>query len=167
MAKKSGKAKGRNKGHLRSVPAAPKMPLQLVLNHRVVDSLAMEFIQWLAPDGAGSSHAVEILELIKLLLSSQHATVGSSSATSFDVDGVDAAVEALAAALDEDEIADAVEDLLSALTVYMDFLDESGRWSGTDAAYEDLQEFLLNPGGSEDAPGGRPVIVPALTDEEQ
>ncbi|MCU1518177.1 MAG: hypothetical protein JWQ75_2898, partial [Pseudarthrobacter sp.] len=97
----------------------------------------------------------------------QHATVGSSSATAFDVDGVDAAVEALAAALEEDEIADAVEDLLSALTVYMDFLDESGRWSGTDSAYEELEEFLINPGGSEDAPGGRPVIVPALTDEEQ
>ena len=115
MAKKSGKSKG--KGHLRSVPSAPKMPLQLVLNHRVVDSLTMEFVQWVETDGADASDAVEILELVKLLLTTQHATQGSSSATAFDLDGVDAAAETILAALEEDEIADAVEDIFRALAV--------------------------------------------------
>ena len=165
MAKKSGKSKG--KGHLRSVPAAPKMPLQLVLNHRVVDSLTMEFIQWLGADGAGASDAVEILELVKLLLTTQHATQGSSSATAFDLDGVDAAAETILAALEEDEIADAVDDIFGALAVYIEFLDESGRWSGTDAAYDELQSFLATPGGPEDVPGGRPIDVPHLSTEEQ
>ncbi|MEW9872262.1 hypothetical protein [Arthrobacter sp. HS15c] len=165
MAKKSGKSKG--KGHLRSVPSAPKMPLQLVLNHRVVDSLTMEFVQWLGTDGADPSDAVEILELVKLLLTTQHATKGSSSATAFDLDGVDAAAETILAALEEDEIADAVEDIFRALAVYIEFLDESGRWSGTEAAYEELQSFLATPGGPEDVPGRRPIDVPHLSTEEQ
>lgn len=33
-------------GHLKAVPSAPKMPLQLVLNHRVVDSFTSDFVHW-------------------------------------------------------------------------------------------------------------------------
>jgi len=166
LAKKS-KPKGRSKGQLQSVPSAPKMPLQLVLNHRVVDSLTMEFIQWLGQEAHDPSEAVECLELVKLVMSAEHAIRGSSSATVFDVDGVDEAAEAIVAALEPGEFDDALLDIFDAVHVYVDFLVDSGRWTGTDAAYEELSLVLANDNEPEGSRDGPPINIPALSDEEQ
>jgi hypothetical protein len=167
LAKKNGKTKGRGKRHLQTVPSAPKMPLQLVLNHRVVDSLTMEFIQWLGPEAHEPSEAVESLELVKLVMSAQHAIRGSSSATVFDVAGVDEAAEAIVSALEPGEFEDALIDIFDAVLIYVDFLVDSGRWTGTDAAYEELIRVLANAGGPEDSPGGKPIRIPARSEEQQ
>jgi hypothetical protein len=82
------------------VPSAPSLPLQLVLNHRVVDSLTVEFIQWQGKEFAEASEAV---------------------------------------------------------------LMESGRWSGTDAAYDELHTSLSS-GDSWDFLDLPAIQVPALSE---
>ncbi|MCO4254866.1 hypothetical protein [Pseudarthrobacter cellobiosi] len=168
MTKKTGKSKSNNKDrrHLKAVPPAPKMPLQLVLNHRAIDSMAVEFIQWNAAEAPDPADAFECLELVKLFLTAQHAINGSSSATAIDSDGVEQAAGAIAASLDPDDMDEAFDDIYFALHSYIHFLKGSGRWSGTDAAYEELHSALGN--GIAAAVPQLPVIqVPDLSDDHQ
>ncbi|MET3174826.1 UNVERIFIED_ORG: hypothetical protein ABIB52_002677 [Arthrobacter sp. UYCu721] len=168
MTKKTGKSKSRNKNqrHLKAVPSAPKMPLQLVLNHRVVDSMAVDFIQWHATEDPDPAGAFEGLELVKLFLTAQHAINGSSSATALDSESVEQAAGAIAASLDPDETDEAFDDVYFALHSYIHFLKATGRWGGTEAAYEELHSALGR--GIAAAVPPLPVMqVPDLSDEHQ
>ncbi|MET3140802.1 UNVERIFIED_ORG: hypothetical protein ABIB13_000498 [Arthrobacter sp. UYEF2] len=168
MTKKTGKSKSRNKDrrHLKAVPSAPKMPLQLVLNHRVLDSMALDFIQWHATEDPDPAGAFECLELVKLFLTAQHAINGSSSATAIDSDGVEQAAGAIAASLDPDDMDEAFDDIYFALHSYIHFLKGTGRWSGTDADFEELHSALGN--GIAAAVPQLPVIqVPDLSGDHQ
>ncbi|WP_426989627.1 hypothetical protein [Pseudarthrobacter sp. Y6] len=168
MTKKTGKSKSRNKDqrHLKAVPSAPKMPLQLVLNHRVVDSMAVDFIQWHATEDPDPAGAFECLELVKLFLTAQHAINGSSSATALDSESMEQAAGAIAAALGPDETDEAFDDVYFALHSYVHFLKATGRWGGTEAAYEELHSALGR--GIAAAVPPLPVIqVPDLSDEHQ
>lgn len=170
MTKKTGKSRKKGKAtdqrHLRAVPSAPKMPLQLVMNHRVVDSLAVEFIHWHGTEHPDPADAYESLELLKLFLTAQHAIVGSSSATAIGVDGVHEAAEAIAGSLAPDDMDDALEDIYFAVHSYIHFLNATGHWSGTDTAYEDLHS-LLGTGIAPSAPPLPEIEVPELSVEEQ
>ena len=168
MTKKTGKSKSRNKDrrHLKAVPSAPKMPLQLVMNHRVVDSMAVDFLQWNAAEAPDPADALECLELVKLFLSAQHAISGSSSATAIDCDGVEQAAGAIAVSLDPDEEGEAFDDIYFALHSYIHFLKATGRWSGTDAAYEELHS-ALGRGIAESVPQLPDIQVPDLSDDHQ
>ncbi|ALV40923.1 hypothetical protein AU252_06935 [Pseudarthrobacter sulfonivorans] len=168
MTKKTGKSKSKDKDrrHLKAVPSAPKMPLQLVLNHRAIDSMAVEFLQWNAAEAPDPADAFECLELVKLFLTAQHAINGSSSATAIDSDGVVQAAGAIAASLDPDDMDEALDDIFFALHSYIHFLKATGRWSGSDAAYEELHAALGN--GIAAAVPQLPVIqVPDLSDDHQ
>lgn len=168
MTKKTGKSKIRNKErrHLRAVPSAPKMPLQLVMNHRVVDSMAGDFIQWHGTEAPDPADAFECLELVKLFLTAQHAINGTSSATAIDSEGVEQAAEAIAASLDPDETDEAFDDIYFALHSYIHFLKGTGRWSGPDSSYEELHSALGR--GVAAAIPQLPVIqVPNLSDDHQ
>lgn len=168
MTKKTGKSKSRNKDrrHLKAVPSAPKMPLQLVMNHRVVDSMALDFIQWHATEDPDPAGAFDCLELVKLFLTAQHAINGSSSATAIDSGSVEQAAGAIAASLDPDEMDEAFDDIYFALHSYIHFLKGTGRWTGTDAAYEDLHSALGN-GIAAAVPQLPAIQVPDLSDEHQ
>ncbi|MET3205430.1 hypothetical protein ACQCSV_04100 [Pseudarthrobacter sp. S3] len=168
MTKKTGKSKSRNKDrrHLKAVPSAPKMPLQLVLNHRVLDSMALDFIQWHATEDPDPAGAFECLELVKLFLTSQHAINGSSSATAIDSESLDQAAGAIAASLDPDDMDEAFDDIYFALHSYIHFLKGTGRWSGTDAAYEELHSVLGN-GIAAAVPQLPAIQVPDLSDDHQ
>ncbi|HAP91331.1 MAG TPA: hypothetical protein DCR15_17155 [Arthrobacter bacterium] len=168
MTKKTGKSKSKHKNqrHLRAVPSAPKMPLQLLMNHRVIDSLALEFIQWHGTENPDPADAFECLELVKLFLTAQHAINGSSSATAIDSESVEEAAGAIAVSLDPDEMDEAFDDIYFALHSYIHFLKGTGRWSGTDDAYEELHSVLGR--GIASAVPHLPVIqVPVLSDKHQ
>ncbi|QNE13551.1 hypothetical protein [Pseudarthrobacter sp. NBSH8] len=168
MTKKTGKSKNRNKDrrHLKAVPSAPKMPLQLVLNHRVIDSMAHDFIQWHATEDPDPAGAFECLELVKLFLTSQHAINGSSSATAIDSESLEQAAGAIAASLDPDDMDEAFDDIYFALHSYIHFLNGTGRWTGTDAAYEELHSVLGN-GIAAAVPQLPAIQVPDLSDDHQ
>lgn len=168
MAKKTGrsKTKSKNQRHLKAVPSAPKMPLQLVLNHRVVDSMAVEFIQWNTAEFPDPAEAFECLELVKLFLSAQHAIDGSSSATAIAAESVDAAVESIASGLAPEHVEEAFDDLYFALDSYGRFLKDTGRWTGTEGAYAELRD-VLGSGTPGTAQGHAGITIPHLTDEEQ
>ncbi|KRE69096.1 hypothetical protein [Arthrobacter sp. Soil762] len=168
MTKKTGKSKGRSKDrrHLKAVPSTPKMPLQLVMNHRVIDSMAVDFIQWNAAEAPDPADAFECLGLIKLFLTAQHAVNGSSSATAIDSDGVEQAAGAIAVSLDPDEMEEAFDDIYFALHSYIHFLKGTGRWSGTDAAFEELHS-ALGRGIAAAVPQLPDIQVPDLSEEHQ
>lgn len=160
------KGKSKDQRHLRSVPPAPKMPLQLVMNHRVIDSLALEFIQWHGTENPDPADAYECLELVKLFLTAQHAIVGAGSATAIDVEGVQEAAQAIAGSLDPDEMDDALEDIYFSLHSYIHFLKGTGRWSGTNAAYEELHS-VLGRGLASAVPHLPAIQVPDLSNKHQ
>ena len=168
MAKKTGKSKtkSKNQRHLRAVPQAPKIPLQVVLNHRAVDSMAVEFIRWHGTESPDPAGAHECLELVKLFLTARHAIDGSSSATEISGDSVEPAVDSVIAALDPEQAEEALDDFYFALHSFAHFLKETGRWTGTQDAYEELHSVL--EGGVGAAGLSLPdILVPQLTDEEQ
>lgn len=142
------------------------MPLQLVLNHRVIDSMAVDFIQWHATEDPDPAGAFECLELVKLFLTSQHAINGSSSATAIDSESLEQAAGAIAASLDPDDMDEAFDDIYFALHSYIHFLNGTGRWTGTDAAYEELHSALGN-GIAAAVPQLPAIQVPDLSDDHQ
>ncbi|MET3720606.1 MULTISPECIES: hypothetical protein [unclassified Arthrobacter] len=167
MTKRTGKSKtkSKNQRHLKAVPSAPKMPLQLVLNHRVIDSMAVDFIQHTTefPDPAD---AFECLELVKLFLTAQHAINGTSSATAIDSEGVEAAAGSIAVSLDPEEFDDAFHNIYFALHSFIHFLKGTGRWTGSAEAYEELHS-ALGSGIASATPSLPDIQVPDLSDEEQ
>ena len=168
MAKKTSrsKTKSKNQRHPKAVPQAPKMPLQLVLNHRAVDSMAVEFIRWHGAESPDPADAFECLELVKLFLTAQHAISDSSSATEIPGESVEPAVGSVIAALDPEQAEDALDDFYFALHSFAHFLKETGRWTGTAEAYEDLH-VVLGSGIEAAAPSLPDILVPQLSDEEQ
>ncbi len=94
MSRKTKKPKTRG-GHLKAVPSAPRMPLQLVLNHRVVDSFTPDFVRWYERF-SDAEDALQCLHIVKLFISASHAISEESSATWFDPDSLDDAALALA-----------------------------------------------------------------------
>lgn len=169
MAKKTGtssKKRNKDKRHLKAVPSVPKMPLQLVLNHRVIDSMAVEFMHWDSANAPDPTDAFECLELVKLFLTAQHAINGSSSATAIGWDGVEQAAGTIAASLDPDDMDEALDDIYFSLHSYIHFLKETGHWSGTDSAYEELHA-VLGSGFAAAAPQLPVIHVPDLSDKHQ
>ena len=168
MAKKTGrsKTKSKNQRHLKAVPQAPKMPLQLVLNHRAVDSMAVEFIRWHGTESPDPADAFECLELVKLFLTAHHTIDGSSSATEIPGESVEPAVGSIIAALDPEQTEEALDDFYFALQSFGHFLKETGRWTGTEEAYEELHS-VLGSGIESAAPSLPDILVPQLSDKEQ
>ncbi|WP_284753135.1 hypothetical protein [Arthrobacter sp. efr-133-R2A-120] len=162
MSRKTKKPKARG-GHLKAAPSAPKMPLQLVLNHRVVDSLTPEFVHWYERF-SDAEDALRCLHIVKLFISASHAISEESSATRFDPDSLDDAALALAGMLDVADSDEALVEIFDYLHLYAEFLFETGRWSGTEEDYFVLHMLLSEEAGGElDLPGN----IPELSDEEQ
>ncbi|WP_284980896.1 hypothetical protein [Arthrobacter sp. efr-133-TYG-118] len=162
MSRKTKKPKARG-GHLKAVPSAPKMPLQLVLNHRVVDSFTPDFVHWYERF-SDAEDALQCLAIVKLFITASHAISEESSATSFDPDSLDDAALALAGMLDESDSGEALVEIFDYLHLYAEFLFETGRWSGTEEDYFVVHMLLSEEAAGEmDLPGD----IPELSDEEQ
>ena len=162
MSRKTKKPKARG-GHLKAVPSAPKMPLQLVLNHRVVDSFTPDFVRWYERF-SDAEDALQCLHIVKLFITASHAISEESSATSFDPDSLDDAALALAGMLDESDSDEALVEIFDYLHLYAEFLFETGRWSGTEEDYFVVHMLLSEEAAGElDLPGD----IPELSEEEQ
>lgn len=143
---------------------APKLPLQLVLEHRAVDSLTPDFVRWFADIG-DPSDALQCLHLVKGFLSASHAVKGTGSATRVVPENLEDIIEAFAGLLDAEDAASASAEIYDYLHLYVDFLMESGHWSGTEEDY-----FLVHSMLSEESAGlgGHPGIdIPELGEEEK
>ncbi|WP_426998168.1 hypothetical protein [Pseudarthrobacter sp. N5] len=166
MGKKTNRPKNKGSRHLSAVPSAPRMPLQLVLNHRVVDSLTGDFVRWYEGSFGDASDALDCLEVVKLFITTTHALTDRSSATTLELAGLEDAAETIAGTLIENDGEDALDDLYDTLHVYVDYLKESGHWSGTDAEYVDIHAFLTDESIS-DFQRIPDFQVPELSDQEQ
>ncbi|MGO4856968.1 hypothetical protein [Arthrobacter sp. 2MCAF14] len=164
MSRKTKKPKARG-GHLKAVPSAPKLPLQLVLNHRSVDSLTPDFVHWFEKFG-DTPDALQALEVVKLFMTTSHAVSDQSSATRIDPDTLEDAAFALVGVLDEPDMDDALGEVYDYLHLYVDFLSETGRWSGSEEEYSIVHSFLTEE-LADDGPDFPPLDLPELSGEEQ
>lgn len=164
MSRKSKKPKARG-GHLKAVPSAPKLPLQLVLNHRVVDSFTPDFVHWFGGFG-DAPDALRCLEVVKLFITTSHAVSDQSSATRIDPDSLEDAAFGLVGVLDEADMDAALDEIYDYLHLFVDFLSETGRWSGSQEEYS-IVHALLTEGTADGAPDFPPFQLPELSAEEQ
>jgi hypothetical protein len=138
----------------------------LVLNHRTVDSVAVEFIRWHGTESPDPADAFECLELVKLFLTAQHAIDGASSATEIPGESVQPVLESVIAALDPEQTEEALDDFYFALHSFARFLNGTGRWAGTEDAYQELHS-VLGGGIGAAAPSLPDILVPQLSDGHQ
>ncbi|SDI76113.1 pRiA4b ORF-3-like protein [Arthrobacter subterraneus] len=141
--------------HLSAVPQAPAPPVALASASRVIDSFAAEFVHWFEDEGAGSAaEAMQSLRAMEAILTAEYKVTGGCSATEFTHDEILAVVEAL-------ELEDEALALLDLWHLYVDFLAETGRWTGSGEELEKVHGLLSGPDGL------AIVNVPELTEEEE
>ncbi|MBO1269692.1 plasmid pRiA4b ORF-3 family protein [Arthrobacter cavernae] len=165
MSKKSKRPGRKPGGHLSSVPSANKMPLQLALNLRVVDSLTPDFVHWFEGGIGEAADAMQCLEVVRLFLTTGQALGSGSTATHLQEADLEEVAETLAGTLagDDDGILDGLYD---ALHVYVDYLKESGQWTGSQQDYDHVHA-LLSDETDDNGPDLPDIKIPELTDEEQ
>ncbi|XAS68509.1 hypothetical protein V3C33_04150 [Micrococcaceae bacterium Sec5.7] len=114
-----------------------------------MDSLTGDFVRWYEGTFGDASDALDCLEVVKLFITTTHALTDRSWATKLELAGLEDAAETIAGTLIENDGEDALDDLYDTLHVYVDYLKESGHWSGTDAEYNDIHDFLTGESISE------------------
>ena len=137
-------SKSRNGTGGRGLPRdATVYSLSAAIVGRAVDSMAPEFVRWHDPLGPADV-ARRDLELAKDFLKTFAELAETSSATALSP-GL------LRTALESDERSahpERMESLTGALALYVNFLGQTGRWTGTDADFDRVLDLL----DSNDAP---------------
>ena len=167
--------KGKGTGGPGGRASAPQS-LSAVRADRAVDALTPAFVRWFEEVSPGSAvAALECLEPIKAVLGRYMDTTAAADVTSLEPLGLSAAVsEEIIAALDDTGPAGATEGdagdfdnmtyVVHSIGAFVEFLVETGRWSGSAEQLAAVMDFLDTTG--EDDGGGGFVDVPDIPDEE-
>ncbi|WP_026555468.1 hypothetical protein [Arthrobacter sp. 35W] len=123
--------------------------------------LTPAFVDWFAASGGTAAVAVEVFSEIEAVVGAHFQAAAEAQETAFGPEFTQA-VEALIEAEPDDELA---ADILDAARFYVQFLEESGRWTGTGGQLAEVREGLYM---AADAPlGGLDFFVPELSIEEE
>lgn len=167
------KAKGGASGSRASAPQS----LSAVRADRAVDALTPAFVRWFEEVSPGSAvAALECLEPIKAVLGRYMDSTAAADVTNLDPFGLSVAVsdEILATLDDTGDVADATAGeggafesstyVVHSVGAFVEFLVETGRWSGSEDQLAAVMDFLDTTGADDD--GGGFVVVPDLPDAE-
>lgn len=118
---------------------------------RAVDALTPAFVQWLDDGSPGAATAaVECLEHVKAVMGRYMDRTAAAEVTGFDPIPLAIAItDVLVATAKEEDAVLAVE----AVRAYVDFLSETGRWSGSADQLAEITDFFETVGYSDDEPG--------------
>lgn len=169
--------KGKGAGGPGTRDSAPQS-LSAVRADRAVDALTPAFVSWFEDVSPGSAvAALECLEPIKAVLGRYMDTTAAADVTSLEPFGLSVAVsdEILAALDDAAAVADPTAGeggvlesttyVIHSVGAFVEFLVETGRWSGSADQLAAVMDFLDTTG--EDGGGGRGLIdVPEIPDQE-
>lgn len=157
--------------------ASAPQSLSAVRADRAVDALTPAFVRWFEEVSPGSAvAALECLEPIKAVLGRYMDTTAAADVTSLEPFGLSAAVsdEILATLDDAGDVAGAAAAqsglfesthfVVHSVGAFVEFLVETGRWSGSADRLAAVMDFLDTTG--EDAGGGSLLDVPDIPDEE-
>jgi hypothetical protein len=130
---------GRNKKR-RSKNTRPHKPRRQIPNREAeIDALAPAYTDWIGKD-ATDQESHYVLEFVKMVLGFHRKLQPGSSCTSFRALPLEAAI-----CLCVDEIAEGDDFLfipfVSSMSLYTNFLGQTGRWTGTTGQLEDLRSY--------------------------
>ncbi|MET4136678.1 plasmid pRiA4b ORF-3 family protein [Pseudarthrobacter sp. PvP090] len=167
--------KGKGAGGPGGRASAPQS-LSAVRADRAVDALTPAFVRWFEEVSPGSAvAALECLEPIKAVLGRYMDTTPAADVTSLEPLGLSVAVsEEIIATLDDAGPAGATDGdagdiesstyVVHSIGAFVEFLVETGRWSGSAEQLAAVMDFLDTTGQDDD--GGGFVDVPDIPDEE-
>jgi len=128
---------------------------------RAVDALTRDFVRWYEEDLGPADDAMACLEVVKSVAAVYFEATGAVEATAFAPGPLAMLLEDLETAGEEE----AVELVVEMFHFYVDFLKETGRWSGTDQDYEAVHALLVTSDLSALAPSR--IEVPAFQAAEE
>lgn len=123
---------------------------------RAVDAHTRDFVRWFEEDLGSADDAMACLEVVRSVAAVYFEATGAVDATAFAPAPLAMLLEDLAAAGEEE----AVELVAEMFHLYIDFLKETDRWTGSDQDYEDVHVLLAEPDLSALAPSV--IEVPVL-----
>ena len=152
-----GKGSGKGKGAAGTKTSAPQS-LSAVRAERAVDALTPAFVRWFEEGSPGSAAAaLECLEPIRAVIGRYMDVTAAADLTSLEPAGLAAAVSDEIVAMDAggafpDEAAVREEAIFvrDAMAAFIDFLEETGRWSGSGdqlAVIRDVLDTAAADGG--------------------
>ncbi len=127
---------------------------------RAVDAVTPAFVEWCRQtEGLPAESAMELLRPVKALVGAYFHASPSSEATNFEPVPFGLALAEVLGADGEDVTSFSFD----AIHVYLEFLGETGAWTGTEEDFDAVDELFHM-----DEEGALPAIdVPELTDEEE
>lgn len=130
---------GRSKKR-RSKNTRPNKPRRQIPSREAeIDALAPAYTDWIGKD-ATDQESHHVLEFVKMVLGFHRKLQPGSSCTSFRALPLEAAI-----CLCADEIAEGADFLfipfMNSMSLYTNFLEQTGRWTGTIGQLEDLRIF--------------------------
>ena len=171
---KSGRNRNKGKGMGGpGVRASAPQSLSAFRADRAVDALTPAFVRWFEEVSPGSAAAaLEGLVPIRAVMGRYMERTAAADVTSLEpaglsvavADEVDAAADAASTTAGEPEILESTGFVIHSVGAFVEFLAETGRWSGPAGQLEEVLDFLDT---TADDDGGRGFIdVPGIPDEE-
>ncbi|MCQ9162776.1 plasmid pRiA4b ORF-3 family protein [Arthrobacter sp. STN4] len=130
---------------------------------RAVDAVTPAFVEWCRQtEGGRAEEALEILRPVKRLVAAYFQASPSSEATNFEPGPFGLAVAETISGYDEDD-EDGITFAFAAIHVYVEFLGETGAWTGTEENFDAVDE-LFHMDGEASLPE---IVAPTLMEEEE
>ncbi|WP_427018572.1 hypothetical protein ACQCSX_08580 [Pseudarthrobacter sp. P1] len=129
---------------------------------RSVEALTPDFVAWFNQDGDDTAAALAVLGEVATVAGVLVDAGYETTALAFEADPLLDAADAVMAEEPDDEQASFT---LTALRIYIEFLEETGRWAGSDEALGDVQAMLFM--GAQDRMGGFTFDLPELSEEAE
>ncbi|MCG2621390.1 plasmid pRiA4b ORF-3 family protein [Arthrobacter sp. I2-34] len=125
---------------------------------RAIEALTPDFVRWFEEDIGPAEDALTCLGLVQAISVDYQEEAGTTDVTAFQAGLLADMFQQI-----DDVDPGMVDVVVEMFHLYIDFLHETGRWTGTDEDYEEVHAFLLGQAGP-----GLPVIeIPQLDDERE
>lgn len=146
-------------GHSAASSGSPAVSLSHYRAERALSPLVPGFVDWFGDSFGPAEEALVCIDVITSAVGAYIEMTGIASATAFEPEALGALLEAV-----EEAQPSRVLMITTVLHMFIDFLHESGNWSGTEADYEAVHALVRE---DSDTPPESPVItVPELSEEE-
>ncbi|GAA1882949.1 hypothetical protein GCM10009715_31690 [Paeniglutamicibacter psychrophenolicus] len=136
MAKKSRKSTG-HRGTL--APQETGVSVWQHMARQAAARIAPDFLAWFQEAGGHPDAAGGYLEVVVAIVAGKGGRVGFDKATEFTADGVGMALERIS-----DAVGDQLPKLVEGFHLFVDFLDQTGLWSGTREDFAAVHAMVSN-----------------------
>lgn len=126
--------------------------MEVLSASRVIDSFTPEFVGWFQASYGDAQDALEALGGIKVFLTAAYFTDGTCSAIRITAASVAQFLDDLELVEAEVDGGEVLQVVVVALHMYIDFLRETDRWTGSLPEFERVHSLLIEEIGAEPAP---------------